>query len=219
LVLKSVFVYVVVLFSLRIMGKREIGKLSVFDLVVSVMIAEVASMSLDLEEPIMKGLIIIMVFVLLQILVAYLSLKNHRLRERIEGKPSVLIKNGEIDDAEMRRIRYSMSDLLMQLREKNIANVGDVEFAILETSGKLSVFLKERNSPVTKGDLGLSDRRFEMPTSLIVDGKIMEKNLAKIEKDRKWLEEEIRNYGYGNVEEIFFCSLDYRGRMYIDKKQ
>lgn len=219
LTLKTIGVYVFVLFSLRVMGKREIGKLSVFDLVVSFMIAEVAAVSLDLEEPLWRGGLIITLLVSLQILVAFFSLKSHRLRELIEGRPTVLIKNGQIDDAEMRRTRYSMSDLLTQLREKNIAHVGDVEFAILETTGKLSVFPKEQNLPVTKEDLGLPVTPFQMPAALIVDGKVMAHNLESLKKDRQWLEQEIRYYGYDSIEQIFFCSVDYKGRMYFDLKE
>ncbi|GAX91465.1 DUF421 domain-containing protein [Effusibacillus lacus] len=219
LALTTVFVYVFVLVSLRLMGKREIGKLSVFDLVVSIMIAEVAAVSLDLEEPIWKGLIIVSILVSLQVLVAWISLKSRRFRELIEGRPTVLIRDGRIDDAEMRRTRYSLSDLLTQLREKDIAHVGDVEYAILETTGKLSVFPKEEALPVTKGDLQIETYPFKPPIALIVDGKPVTKNLEKINKDIGWLHEEIGHYGYKQIKEIFFCSMDHRGRLYIDERE
>ncbi|MFC4769688.1 DUF421 domain-containing protein [Effusibacillus consociatus] len=218
MILKTILVYIFVLVSLRVMGKREIGKLSIFDMVVSIMIAEVAAVSLDLEEPMMKGLIIVSVLVSMQIAVSYISLKSHKFRELIEGRPVMLIRKGKIDDAEMRRTRYSMSDLLTQLREKDIAHVGDVEYAILESTGKLSVFPKEERLPVTREDLGLEPARFRMPFVLIVDGKPLDTNLEKMQKDRAWLEQEIRQYGYEKVEDIFFCSVDYRGRMYFDRK-
>lgn len=219
LMLKTVFIYAFVLFALRVMGKREIGKLSVFDLVVSIMIAEVAAVSLDLDEPLWRGLFIVSILVALQIAVAFLSLKSHRFRELIEGRPTILIRNGKIDDAEMRRTRYSMSDLLTQLREKNIAHVGDVEFAILETTGKLSVFPKEERMPVTREDLGLETGKFRLPVALIVDGRPMDKNLRMIGKDPAWLEQEIRHYGYRKIEDLFFCSVDFKGRMYFDERE
>jgi uncharacterized membrane protein YcaP (DUF421 family) len=216
--LKTVFVYLFLLVSLRVMGKREIGKLSVFDLVVSIMIAEVAAVSLDMDEPMMRGLTIVALFVALQILVAYLSLKSHRLRQLVEGRPTFIIKDGKINDREMRSTRYTMSDLMTQLREKNIASVSDVEVALLETTGKLSVFPREGKLPVTREDLGLQVRNFSLPTALIVDGNVMEKNLHKINKDKQWLEEEIGNYGYQQVKDIFFCSIDFKGQLYFDKK-
>lgn len=201
------------------MGKREIGKLSVFDLVVSIMIAEVAAVSLDMDEPMMRGLTIVALFVGMQILVAYLSLRSHRLRQLVEGRPTYIIKDGKINDKEMRNTRYTMSDLLTQLREKNIASVSDVEVALLETTGKLSVFPKEGKLPVTREDLGIEVGKFSLPTALIVDGKLMDKNLQQINKDKQWLEEEIRNYGYQRPEEIFFCSIDYKGKLYFDERE
>lgn len=203
---------------MRLMGKREIGKLSVFDLVVSIMIAEVAAVSLDVEEPVWRGGVIVLILVSMQVFVAFISLKSHRLRELLEGRPTVIIRNGQIDDREMRKTRYSMSDLLTQLREKNIANVGDVEFAILETSGKLSVFPKAETRPVTREDMGISVARFDMPVALIVDGKPLDKNLQMINKDRFWLEEQIKYYGYDHMEQVFYCSIDHRGRLFFDLK-
>lgn len=203
---------------MRLMGKREIGKLSVFDLVVSIMIAEVAAVSLDLEEPLSKGFVVVLVLVAMQVIVAFLSLKSHRLRELVEGRPTVIIRDGQIDDKEMRKIRYSMSDLLTQLREKNIAHVGDIEFAILETSGKLSVFPKASVLPITREDLQLQIQEFSLPVALIVDGKPLDKNLLSINKDKQWLQEQIACYGYGRIEDVFFCSVDYKGRMYLDAK-
>lgn len=218
LVSKTVIVYLFVLFAMRLMGKREIGKLSVFDLVVSIMIAEVAAVSLDLEEPFWKGIVIVLILVAMQVVVAFLSLKSHRLRELLEGRPTIMIQNGRIIDRAMRKTRYSMSDLLTQLREKNIANVGDVEFAILETSGKLSVFPKAEAQPVTREDLAIDVPRFDMPVALIVDGRPLAKNLQQIKKDESWLQEQIRYYGYEEPGEIFFCSIDHRGRLFIDPK-
>lgn len=200
------------------MGKREIGKLSVFDLVVSIIIAEVATITLDLDKPMLNGVLIVTILVLLQILVSYISLKSYRFRQLVEGRPTVLINQGKINDAEMRRTRYSMSDLLTQLREKNIANVADVEFAILETTGKLSVFPKEEKLPVAKEDMKMRPAHFKMPVSLIVDGQVITKNLQQIGRNQKWLEKEVRHYGKDRIEDIFFCSIDHKGRLYFDVK-
>jgi uncharacterized membrane protein YcaP (DUF421 family) len=93
-----------------------------------------------------------------------------------------------------------------------------VEYAILETTGKLTVFPKEENLPLTKGDVGIDNTRFQMPIALIVDGKPMDKNLKKLKKDQAWLEEQIHQYGFDKIEDIFFCSIDYKGRMYVDEK-
>ncbi|PWK08978.1 DUF421 domain-containing protein [Tumebacillus permanentifrigoris] len=220
LLLRVILFYFVILTSMRLMGKREIGALSVFDLVVSVMIAEVSAMSLESPDmPIMRGIVITALLVCLQILVSWLTLKSVTLRYLIDGKPTMLIANGKIRDDEMRRTRYSMSDLMTQLREKDVASVNDVEFAILETTGKLSVFPKAEKRPVTPEDLGLKVTRTGLPLPLIVDGVVMDGNLEKIGQTRFWLKNELQQYGHSEFKKIFYCSIDNQGELFIDLKE
>ena len=220
LLLRVVLFYFIILLSMRLMGKREIGQLSIFDLVVSIMIAEVSAMSLeDPQASPMKGVIIVASLVVMQIAMSWLTLKSITLRSIIEGKPTLIIANGEINDGEMRRTRYSMSDLMTQLREKNIASVSDVEFAILETTGKLSVFPKAEKQPVTPKDLGITVPRTGLPMPLIVDGYVMDENLERIGKTRFWLKGELQKYGYGDFKKIFYCSIDNQGELYFDPKE
>ena len=209
LLTRTIFTYFFVLVALRVMGKREIGKLSIFDLVVSIMIAEISAVSLqDTKLPIWHGAFIIILLVLLQIGVAFISLKSKRMHDLIEGKPTVLIAKGKINDSEMKRTRYNMNDLLMQLREKNISSVADVEFAILETSGKLSVFPKSEKQPVTPQDLTLTTRPLEMTTSIIVDGQVDYDKLSAINKSPKWLQEQLTMLGYHSPKEVFYAGWD-----------
>lgn len=220
LLMRVVLFYFVILASMRLMGKREIGQLSVFDLVVSVMIAEVSAMSLESPKmPIMRGVLIVALLVMLQIAMSWLTLKSVTMRSLFEGKPTLIIANGAIREDEMRRTRYSMSDLMTQLREKDIATVSDVEFAILETTGKLSVFPKAQKRPVTPEDLGLSVPMTGLPLPLIVDGLVMDENLEKIGKTRFWLKNELQKYGHGEFKKIFYCSIDNQGELFIDTKE
>lgn len=199
------------------MGKREIGKLSIFDLVVSIIIAEVSAMSLqDLRIPLWHGVFVTGILVLLQIGMSYLSLHNHRIHHLIEGKPTVLVANGEINDSEMKRTRYNMNDLLMQLREKNISTVADVEFAILETSGKLSVFPKAGQRPLTPDDMIISAKPTVMTTSLIVDGEIHDDKLASIHKSREWLKQQLIAQGYQSEKQVFYAGWDGE-TLYLDR--
>ncbi|TCS83837.1 YetF domain-containing protein [Tepidibacillus fermentans] len=218
--LRTLFMYFFVLIVLRFMGKREIGKLSIFDLVVSIMMAEIAVMVIeDTEQPLSKGVVPILILMVTQILLSYLTLKSKRLRDLVDGKPSILIANGKILDKEMARQRYSIDDLFTQLREKNIQNIADVEFAILEPSGKLSVFPKPFHQPVTKGDLQLKGKEYKsLPVPLVADGQILLENLRKIDKDELWLKKQLRNKGYLDIGEIYFVSIDDSGNFFIDKK-
>ena len=217
LLTRTIFTYFFVLVALRVMGKREIGKLSIFDLVVSIMIAEISAVSLqDTKLPIWHGAFVIVMLVLLQIGVAFLSLKSRRMHDLIEGKATVLIAKGKINDSEMKRTRYSMNDLLMQLREKNISRVADVEFAILETSGKLSVFPKAEKQPVTPSDLSVVTSPLEMATSLIVDGQIDYDKLTAIQKSPRWLLEQLTMLGYHSPQEVFYAGWDGK-TLHVDR--
>lgn len=219
--LRTVILYLFVMLVMRMMGKREIGKLSILDLIVSFMIADISVIVIEEESvSLLKGIIPIATLVVLQVLLSYLSLKSTKLRRFIDGNPFVVIKNGEIQDREMARSRYNLDDLLMQLRDKNIPDVADVEFAILETSGKLSVFPKKEKSPLTIGDLpkNHSLKPFTMPIPMIIEGKVQEEGLRKIEKTRFWLKNEIQKKGYKDFKEIYYASMNDDGKLFIDRK-
>ncbi len=217
LVTRTLFTYIFVLVSLRIMGKREIGKLSVFDLVVSIMIAEISAVSLqDLRLPMWHGALVIALLVLLQLGVAFLSLHSRKIHDLIEGRPTVLIANGQLNDSEMKRTRYNMSDLLLQLREKNISSVADVEFAILETSGKLSVFPKAGQRPLTADDIGVVTKPTVLATSLIVDGTIDYDKLSAVNKSPQWLHDQLIAQGYDDVKDVFYAGWDGQS-LHVDR--
>ncbi len=185
------------------MGKREIGELSILDLVVYIMIAEMAVTAIEEPQRILIHSIIPMLFLMaIQISLALVSLKSKKFRDIVEGKPVVIINDGKIDEEQMKQQRYNFDDLLLQLREKNVRNIADVEFAILETSGKLSVFEKD---PKTKG----------ITIPLIIDGVIQEKNLERIEKSRAWLERQLQKRGLTEYNDISFCSFQ-DGKFFID---
>ncbi|GMA51940.1 DUF421 domain-containing protein [Alicyclobacillus contaminans] len=215
--LRILILYIVVAIALRVMGKREIGQLSVFDFVVSIMIAELSTVPMeDTDQPLMQALLSVGALVALQVIVAFLQMKSHRFRHFVDGEPTVLVEHGQIQDKELRRMRYTINDLMMQLREKGIANVADVEFAILETSGKLSVFPKAEHRPVTPTDMNLkvSPESIHMP--IIADGVPIQKTLDVLGRDQQWLREELARRGYGQVEDVFFASVDTEGMLFID---
>ncbi len=226
--LRTIFIYFVVFAVMRLMGKREIGKLSVFDLVISIMIAEIAVFVLeDIKKPMIEGLLPMATLVMVQTLIAYILLKNRRLRLWFDGTPSILIRNGKLDRKEMKSQKYSIDDLMLQLRENKIKNVADVEFAFLEATGKLTVFEKneqDKNSNAQEIDTKLNKQtkskiKYEgLPLLLIMDGKVEEENLAKIGQNRFWLKKTIQEHGVSSFNEVFFCSIDHKGKIYLDKK-
>jgi uncharacterized membrane protein YcaP (DUF421 family) len=216
IILRTVFIYFFLLVIMRMMGKREIGKLSVFDLIVSFMIADLSAMAIDSEKPMYIGITSILTLAIFQVLISYLSLKSKKIREWADGKPVVIVEKGKILDDQMAKARYNMDDLMIQLREKNIADVSDVEFAILETTGKLSVFPKEKK--ISEEGVHKSLRPFQMPVPLIIDGKVQDDGLRQIGKTRFWLKNEIQKQGYRDFKEIFYASVNSNGKLFIDRK-
>lgn len=223
LFLRTVMIYVTVFLVMRIMGKREIGKLSVFDLVIFIMMAEIAVFALeDVRRPIIYDLIPIATLMLIQVGTAQLSLHSQKFRALLDGRPSYLIRKGKLDRQEMKRQRYNLDDLMTQLRQNRVMDVADVEFAILETSGKLTVVEKpEAREQEEEPPLDLFDTiRYEgLPLPLIMDGKVQDENLEKLGKTRFWLKSQIQQHGVRDFKEVFFCSVDHRGKMFLDKKR
>jgi len=217
---RTVLLYLAVLAAVRIMGKREVGQLSAFDLVVAIMIAELAAMSMEnIDMPLHEGLVPIFTLVALEIFLSYLSLKSHTIRGLVDGAPTIVIANGKIMEKELRKLRYNVSDLLGQLREKDVANIADVQNAVLETSGELSVLLKSSKRPVTPEDLGLSVKEEGMPTPLIFDGHIHFRNLEKLGRDESWLVAEVRKNGINSIKDVLFASIDTDGQLYVSEKE
>lgn len=216
---RTVMIYVIVFLTLRIMGKREIGKLSIFDLVISIMIAEIAVFVLeDANKPMLEGLVPMITLVLVQVLIAYISLKSQRLRRLFEGRPSMLIEHGRLNRKEMEKQRYNLDDLLLQLRENRVMNVADVEFAMLEPSGKLTV--TQRKPASQEQERGKGEFRYEgLPLPVIMDGKVQDDSLAKLGKTRFWLKRQLQEQGVKEFKDVFFCSVDHRGRWFIDKQK
>ncbi|MBB5173206.1 YetF domain-containing protein [Texcoconibacillus texcoconensis] len=213
IILRTVIIYIVILLVFRLMGKREIGQLSIVDFVVSIMIAELAVLSIENTEVSMaRQLVPIILLMLIQISLAYVSLKSKKLRQLIDGKPSILIHRGKIDEEEMRKQRYNFDDLMAQLRQQQISDVDKVEFAILEASGELSVILKE-------GEGGWEDEEEHLlsyPFPLILDGEIQEDHVGNAGKSTLWLRQELRKLGYDDIGDISYCSLKRGNRLYID---
>lgn len=202
LVFRAVFLYFLIILYLRIMGKREVGELSVFDLVLYFVMSELLALSMEnIEESMWKSIVPITTLTLLQMALSWILLKKKKARDFIEGNPVIIIKNGRIDQKEMIRQRYSIDDLMFQLRDKNIGSISEVDFAILENSGVLTVLKKGQN--VTN-----------YPHPLISDGEIKDALLKDAGVDRKWLIDHLKNKGYEKIEDIFLCMWE-KGGLYV----
>ncbi|MDQ0174290.1 DUF421 domain-containing protein [Bacillus chungangensis] len=204
IIFRTILLYAVILIIFRLMGKREIAELSILDLVIFIMIGEMAVVSIEQHtDPLLNTIVPMIVLLLIQIGMAYLSLKSTFFRYLVDGKPSVIIRNGKINEREMRKQRYNYDDLLTQLRQQNIRNISDVEFAILETTGNLSVF--EKGNKRKPGS-------YTLP--LILGGRIQDDNLKLTDKTEQWLRRELRKLGYHQISDISFCSFE-NGKFFV----
>ena len=209
---RTILFYVIITFLYRFMGKREVGQLGIVDLIVSILIAELAAISIDnREESVFLSIIPIIVLVLIQIVMSYISLKNAKVRDAFDGTPSVMINRGVVNFKEMVRQRYNLDDLLTQLREQHIRTIEEVDYAILESSGKLSVFQKENNK---FGDY---------PLPLILDGVIQPETLTQIKKSKTWIERTLKDYQV-KMEDVFYAFYKNKGlyiikKIYLDKEK
>mgnify|MGYP000000808968 FL=1 len=204
--LKTIFFYFFILISYRIMGKREIGQLGTTDLIVSILIAELVAISIEnFNDTILNTVIPIAVLVVMEIALAYFSIKSKFVRNFLDGKPTMIIKNGQINYKEMVKARYSIDDLLFQLRQNSIKNIEEIEYALLETNGKLSIFpynpLKLKSS---------------YPMALIIDGIIQADTLTNIKQDKKWLLHHLEKKNL-KPEDIFYAFYK-KNSIYLIKK-
>lgn len=193
IIIKTFFIYLLVAFIFRMMGKREVGQLGTFDLVVFILIAELVAMAIEHKSNFLFNLIPVIVLVILQILISKLSLKYIKFRRFIDGKPVIIIKKGIIDFKNMVEQRYTLDDLLLQLREKDIRSIDEVDYAILEINGKLSVFKKDDKK---------DKNTYPMP--IILDGKVQFNNLYDIGKSKRWLLNTLIDKGI-KVEDVFYA--------------
>ena len=178
ILLKTLFFYFAIVIFYRFMGKREVGELSIIDLIVSILIAELAAISIEkYDSSVFLMLLPATLLVILQILIAKISLKSDKVRSLLDGEASIIIDNGKVNFKEMIKQRYNLEDLLTQLRAKEVKSIEEVEYAILETSGKLSVFTKNASNSGP------------YPLPIILDGKIQQGTLKKLKKKDKWLNE------------------------------
>ena len=219
--LRTVILYFLIMIGLRIMGKRQIGELEPSELVLTMMISDLAAVPMqDFGIPLLSGVIPILTLMALSMLLSQLSLQNLRFRALVCGTPAILIRNGQLQQETMRKNRYTLDELLEELREQGVSNIQDVKYAVLENSGQLSVLLWNKKQPPTAEQLGLDleDDVF-LPMILINDGRILSKHLRLAGKDDAWLQETLQQEGFTSPRQVFLLTLDDQGQTYCIPKE
>lgn len=216
---RAILLYTIVLIVMRLMGKREIGQLQPFELAISIMIADLASIPMtDTGVPISNGIIPILGLLVMHLLISIINLKSIRAREIICGKPRILIYRGRIDEKALKKERFTINELEERLRGNNVVNLGDVEYAILETSGNITVIQKPEKRNTIPEDFNIVPDYEGISYDLVVDGKIMDKNLKKLGKNYQWLKNQVAKFNI-RPEEALVVTIDGKGQIFCQEKE
>ena len=218
---RTVLLYLLIVVGMRLMGKRQIGELEPSELVLTMMISDLASVPMqDFGIPLLAGFIPILTLLALSLFLSQLSLHNLRFRNLMCGSPTILIRNGQIQQSAMQKNRFTLDELLEELREQGYSNPQDVKYAILENSGQLSVFPWTAQQPPTTQQLGLNVRDdVTLPVVLINDGRVLSKNLTACGRDIHWLQKQLSREKISSPEEVFLFTLDEQGSVFCVKKE
>lgn len=217
--IRVIILYILVLITMRLMGKREIGQLEPFELAIAIMIADLAAVPMaDVGIPIASGIIPILALLVMHLLLSLINMKSIWARQIICGKPSILIYRGKIDEKQLKKERFTINELEERLRGNNVVNIGDVEYAILETSGQITVVLKPEKRNTIPQDFNIVPEYEGIPYDLVIDGKIMYKNLQEIGKDYKWLEKQVAKFKM-KPEEALIVTIDGKSQIFCQKKE
>ena len=215
---RSIVLYIIVLIVMRLMGKREIGQLQPFELAIAIMIADLAAVPMaETGIPISNGIIPILGLLVMHLIISFLNLKSMKIREILCGKPAILIYRGKIDEKVLKKERFTLNELQERLRSSNVVNLGDVEYAILETSGQVTVIQKPEKRTTTPKDFNIMPEYEGIPYDLVVDGKVMYNNLKIIGKDYNWLKKQVNKFNM-EPEEALIVTFDGGNQIFCQKK-
>ncbi|MEK3850658.1 MULTISPECIES: DUF421 domain-containing protein [Paenibacillus] len=201
----------------KILGKRQVSQLSLFEYITGITIGNLAAtIPMERESTWYLGLIALSVWVLTTLGIEYLQIKSKKIRDITDGRTTILIKDGKILEDNLRKERLTLDELMEQLRSKNVFKVSDVEFALMETSGEVNVLLTKDKQPVTLKDLNMQQLPEKEPTAVIMDGQLMEQQMAYMGITQQWLDAKLKEKSL-TVKDVFFAQVDPQGELYIDQ--
>ncbi len=218
--IRTLLLYFCVIIALRLMGKRQIGELEPSELVITILVSELAAVPMqDLGVPLLSGIVPIITLVSLEIIISFFSLKSIRLRRLLNGHPAVIIRSGKLDRRKMLEMRVTIDEVLEALRENNIGSVAEVKYGIIEPSGKLSYILYPPHRPVTAEMLQLSIAQSGLPLVIVSDGHLLTRNLKLLDKSEQDVQQHMKQAGIAHVTDIFLMTLDDCGNVFIQPKE
>lgn len=217
--IRTIILYLLIVIALRIMGKRQVGQLEPTELVVTMMISDLATIPMGhVSIPLMHGVIPILTLIIAEATLSFVNLKSRRFRKIMSGTPVVIIRNGKVFEEELERLRLNIDDLMEELRSNGNPDINEIEYAIFETNGSLSIIPKSGSRPATPNDFQMNVKYKGLPFMLVCDGKINENALKAFEKDEKWLLNKVYSKGVNTIEDVLLASVDEAGTFYLQKR-
>lgn len=218
--LRTIILYILIIAGVRLMGKRQVGELEPSELVLSLIIADLASVPMqDYGIPLLAGVVPILTLLAVTMILSVLTMKSVKFRAVLCGRPSIIVQNGTLDQGEMAKTRLTLDELLEELRCKGYTDLSQIKYAILETNGQLSVLPYANQKPPTARDLKVSVEEGGLPRVVVSDGKLLERNLKLLGHDRPWLDGQLKQRGCRDVADVFLLLVDETGAVYFAKKE
>lgn len=215
---RSIIVLVVLFFIEKLVGKKQVGQLNLFDYIIGITIGSVAAdISLDLEKNFLDGIVSLLVFGGMGYFVSVMSLHSIKLRRFFSGTPTVVIEDGKIIESGLKKVKFDINDLMEEMRNSGYFDINEIAYAVMETNGKVSFLPKDYYKSVTKGDMNLKIIPSNLVANIIIDGKVMDNNLKAMKKDIKWLKHELKILGF-DISEILLATLDFNDKVTVYKK-
>ena len=217
--IRGIIIYAIVFLIFRLMGKRQLGQLQPFEFVITLIIADLATIPMaEINIPIVHGVVPLVTISIIHFLIGFLSRKSIKLRRMFNGKPIIVINPNGVDYNELKRLNMDFNDLYEALRECNYFSVDQVQYAIIETNGKMTVLPNAENSPLTSNDLQIKKEKSALPLMLVCDGKILKDNMQIAHVDKNFLTKQIKKVNAKSVQDILLCTIDNNGKIFVHAK-
>lgn len=216
---RTLLLYLSVVCAVRLMGKRQIGELDPSELVVTILVSDLAAVPMqDLGIPMLSGLVPIASLVMVEILMSFASLKSRAFRRLLNGQPAIIIRKGQVDQDKLRQLRLTTDEIVEALRKQNVASVGDVKYGVIEPDGTLTVVLRQPQQPVTAEMLSLTPKDTGLPLVVVSDGRLVPRSLALLKISPEDVENRLKNQSLA-VADVFLMTLDDCGNVFIQRKE
>mgnify|MGYP004511828933 CR=1 FL=1 len=217
---RTIILYLLIIAGIRLMGKRQVGELEPSELVLALIIADLASVPMqDFGIPLLTGIIPIFTLLSITMIISVLSMKSVKFRTIICGRPSIIVENGKLKQREMQKNRFTVDELMEELRMKGITDISTVKYAILETNGQISVLSFSNQRPPTGKELNVVSEEAGLPLVIINDGRILDHNLQVRGYDRAWLSKQLKDHQVKRPEDVYLLTADELGRVYFAAKE